>query len=530
MSEVIAIFREEGEVAELAKTYYEIGKIYLSLDEQNLALAAMPEALKVAEQNGLNFLISHIEDEILRLDERKWQEVVEKRARHDRVFEKDTDLMSALAAISEQKSGSPEDNPHKRLISLLRVGQALAAERNLDKLLALVRVETESALEAEQCVVFIYDRDRNELWSKIPTETGEQTEIRFPAHLGLAGYVAKTSEILNIRDARDDPRFNWDIDNKTGNLTRNMLCMPARNRKNEIIGVFQVLNKRDQRPFDKIDEDTLSAIAAYAGVSLENAAMAQEMKISFDSFVKTLSSTIDARDPITAGHSARVAEYAAMLGEEMELSDEEIEVVRYASLLHDIGKIGIREDILKKDGRLTEKEYRHIQRHVDHTHEILKNVRFERHLRTVPDIAAAHHEKVDGSGYHRGLKGGEIPLSGRILAIADVFDAITSMRHYRSRMAFDRALAILRRDSGTHFDPDCVNRFLNLPLARICRILLLDQTGEARQGDGHQHLRRLDQQITLYDYYNCLGKELKSKGEREVIRIFNNLYHPQDGI
>jgi HD-GYP domain-containing protein (c-di-GMP phosphodiesterase class II)/tetratricopeptide (TPR) repeat protein len=524
MSEVIAIFKEEGEVAELAKTYYELGKIYLSLNEQKLALASMLEALKIAEQNGLNFLISHIEDEILRLDERKWQEIVEKRANHDRVFEKDADLMSALSALSEQKPDAPEDNPHKRLVSLLRVGQAMAAERNLDKLLTLVKEETELALEADRCTVFIYDRDRNELWSKVATGLDTHEEIRFPAHLGLAGYVVKTGEILNIKDAYEDPRFNKEIDKKTGYRTRNILCMPMRNRKNEIIGVFQILNKRNTH-FDKVDEDTLAAIAAYAGVAIENATMANEMKISFDSFVKTLSSTIDARDPITAGHSERVAEYSTLLGEEMELQDDEIEAIRYASLLHDIGKIGIREDILKKDGRLTEKEYRHIQKHVFYTHEILKNVHFERHLQAVPEIAASHHEKMDGSGYHRGLKGKDIPLSGRILAIADVFDAITSRRHYRNRMAFDRVLAILRRDVGTHFDPDCVNSFFNLPLYHICRILLMDQNSQTGEDNPSILLERLDKHITLQEYHQCLGKEMKTKGENDVHRIFSRLYH-----
>lgn len=523
MSEVIAIFKEEGEVAELAKTYYELGKIYLSLNEQKLALASMLEALRIAEQNGLNFLTSHIEDEILRLDERKWQEIVDKRANHDRVFEKDVDLMSALSALSEQQSENPEDNPHQRLMSLLRVGQAMAAERNLDKLLTLVKDETELALEADRCTVFIYDRDRNELWSKVAAGVDTHEEIRFPAHLGLAGYVVKTGEILNIKDAYEDPRFNKEIDKKTGYRTRNILCMPMRNRRNEIIGVFQILNKRHTH-FDKVDEDMLAAITTYAGAAIENATLAREMKVSFDSFVKTLSSTIDARDPITAGHSERVAEYATLLAEEMELQDDEIDSLRYASLLHDIGKIGIREDILKKDGRLTEKEYRHIQKHVFYTHEILKNVHFERHLQLVPEIAASHHEKMDGSGYHRGLKGKEILLSGRILAISDVFDAITSRRHYRNRMAFDKVLMILKRDAGTHFDPDCVESFFGLPLYHICRILLMDGNKEA-YGETAISLERLDKHMTLHEYHQCLGKDLKTKGEVDIHRIFSALYH-----
>lgn len=526
MSEVIAIFKEEGDIAELAKTYYELGKIYLGLNEQKLALASMLEALRLAESNGLSFLISHIEDEIFRLDERQWQEIVDKRANHDRVFEKETNLLEALSSLGNHSDAGADGGPNKQLISLLRVGQAMAAERDLDRLLSLIKTETEQALEADRCTVFIYDRDRNELWSRIATGMDTSEEIRFPAHLGLAGYVAKTGEVVNIRHAYEDPRFNPEIDKKTGYQTRNILCMPMRNRKMEIIGVFQVLNKRRDF-FTKVDEDLLTPIATQAGIAIENATLAKEMKISFDSFVKTLSSTIDARDPITAGHSERVAEYAVLLGEEMELQHEELEALRYASLLHDIGKIGIREDVLKKDGRLTEKEYRHIQKHVLYTHEILQNVHFERHLRLVPEIAASHHEKMDGTGYHRGLQGGEIHLCGRILAIADVFDAITSRRHYRNRMAFDKVLTIMRRDAGTHFDPDCVESFFNVPLAQIGRVLLTDRGVDMMENSG-ELLHKLDKQITVGEYYACLQKEVKTKGEADIHRFFSLLYHQME--
>jgi HD-GYP domain-containing protein (c-di-GMP phosphodiesterase class II) len=529
MSEVIAIFKEEGEIAELAKTYYELGKIYLGLNEQKLALASMLEALRIAESNGLSFLISHIEDEIFRLDERKWQEIVDKRARHERVFEKEVNLLEALSSL-ESTEEHPERSPNKQLVSLLRVGQAMAGEQDLNRLLGLIKTETEQALEADRCTVFIYDRDRNELWSRVTTDkdnrSGESEEIRFPAHLGLAGYVVKTGEVLNIRNAYEDPRFNTEIDKKTGYRTRNILCVPMRNRRMEIIGVFQVLNKQ-QGYFTKVDEDLLMPIATQAGIAIENATLTREIKVSFDSFVKTLSSTIDARDPITAGHSERVADYATLLGDQMTLSGDELEALRYASLLHDIGKIGIREDILKKDGRLTEKEYRHIQNHVMYTQEILQNVHFARHLRQVPEIAASHHEKIDGTGYHRGLSGNNIPISGRILAIADVFDAITSRRHYRNRMAFDKVLSIMRRDAGTHFDAECVEHFFQLPLQSLGKVLLTDRSLQAVENSPDLILR-LDRHVTVGEYYQQLSKDIKTKGEADLHRTFSLIYHQME--
>ena len=525
LSEVIAIFQEDGEITELSKTYFELGKIYLSLNERKLALSTMLEALRLAEVNGLSFIINHIEDEIFRLDEAKWQEIVQKRANHHRGFEKETKLMAALNSLSEESPAPSEggSKPNRRLVSLLRVGQAMAGERELNKLLSLIKNETEQALDADRCTVFIYDRNSNELWSQVATGLETSEEIRFPAHLGLAGYVVKTGEILNIQDAYEDPRFNKEIDKQTGYITHNILCLPMRNRKMEIIGVFQVLNKRASH-FDQADEDLLTAISTNAGVAIENATLAQEMKVSFDSFVKTLSSTIDARDPITAGHSERVADYSVLLGEELKLQTDDLEALKYASLLHDIGKIGIKEEILKKDGRLTEKEYRHIQKHVFYTHEILQNVHFERHLQLVPEIAASHHEKMDGSGYHRGLAGQDILLSGRILAIADVFDAITSRRHYRNRMAFDKVLTILKRDAGAHFDPDCVEGFFNIPLYKLGHVLLRDRSMH-HPDEGLSLLSQLDKHITVGEYYKCQAKETMSKGEADIHRIFTNVYH-----
>ncbi|MEM0951085.1 MAG: HD domain-containing phosphohydrolase [Cyanobacteria bacterium P01_H01_bin.74] len=560
MSTVIGIFKATNSVTELAKTHYEFGKIYSAMGEDKLALASMLETLRIAETNGLNFMISHIEDEIFRLDEKKWLEIVEKRANHDRVFEKEISLVESLEALGQTEkaaesvnglnnkvsanrglsddpsleSGSPSEpyssEPNKRLISLLRVGQAMAAERDLDKLLSLIKTETEEALNAERCTVFLYDKAKNELWSKVATGLDTTEEIRMPAHLGLVGYVVKTGDMINIKDAYQDPRFNADVDIKTGYKTHTILCMPMLNRKLEIIGAFQVLNKRNTH-FNKVDENLLTAISTNAGVAIENAQLTQEMKVSFESFVKTLSSTIDARDPITAGHSERVAEYALILGEEMEMDEDNLEALKYASLLHDIGKIGIREDILKKDGRLTEREYRHIQQHVKLTHEILQNVHFENHLHQVPEIAASHHEKIDGSGYHRGLKGSEILLSGRILAISDVFDAITSKRHYRNRMAFDKVLGILQRDAGTHFDSQCIEHFFKIPLVKLCDVLAIE-TKDNRVDpvqkitlQTQELINMMDKTISVGEYFNVMKQDQMSLQEGKIHKIFNMLYH-----
>ncbi|MBY0450060.1 MAG: HD domain-containing protein [Cyanobacteria bacterium] len=540
MGEALSLFKEIKEMDELAKTHFELGKIFHHLGEPKLALSSMLEALKVAEINGFRFLTSYIEDEIYRIDEAKWQEIVHKRANHERIFEKEHTLLDALSALSgeaqtrgdSRSTTKPsasaavmsEDNRMRSMLSLLRVGQAMAGERDVDKLLYLIKEETERSLDADRCTVFMYDRDRNELWSKVASGLDKVTdEIRFPAHLGLAGYVCKTGEILNIKDAYSDPRFNKEVDKKTGYKTENLICIPMRNRKMEIMGVFQVLNKRNGH-FEKADEDLLMAIAASAGVALENAQLTTDRKTAFESFIKTLSSTIDARDPITAGHSERVAEYSTLLGDEMKMDYDEVEALKYASLLHDIGKIGIREDILIKDGRLTQKEYRHIQKHAYYTYEILKNIHFEKHLRLIPEIAASHHEKMDGSGYFRGLDGKEIPISGRILAISDVFDAITSRRHYRNRMPFDKVLSVLHRDAGTHFDPDCVEAFFNVRVVNLAEVLIMEKHIELPE-KRFTLLKEIDNQVSVREYGELLKKEKMSKAEADIHRAFSSIYH-----
>jgi Tfp pilus assembly protein PilZ len=155
-----------------------------------------------------------------------------------------------------------------------------------------------------------------------------------------------------------------------------------------------------------------------------------------------------------------VTEYAAAIAEELGQSDEFIQMIRIAGLLHDYGKISIPDEILKKDGRLTEAEREIINTHPVVTREILKQVPFRGIYTLIPDITGCHHERWDGQGYPNGIKGEEIPLGARILAVADFFEAITAKRHYRDPMPLEKAIGILKNSSGSHFDPIIVNSFL----------------------------------------------------------------------
>lgn len=366
------------------------------------------------------------------------------------------------------------------LIALVKIGQAVAVEKNIDNLIRNIAEETKTALNADRCTVYLYDKEKNELYSKVATGIEDFKELRIPADKGLAGHVAQTGETINIKDAYKDSRFNPDVDKKTGYKTKTILCMPIKNFNQEIIGVFQVLNKFDET-FTIDDEDLLIAIASSAGISLENAQLfekqnklIEEQKIIFDSFIETLASSIDARDKITSGHSSRVKMYASLIAQEFGMEKKDVYILEKAAALHDIGKIGIRDSVLQKEGKLTPEEYKHIQEHVEITHNILEKIHMSTEFQQITEIACSHHEKFDGTGYYRGLKGEDIPFGGRILAVSDVFDAITSKRHYRDKMPIEKVIEIIMNGSGSHFDPLVVEKFLAIKLSAIVEVFLTE--------------------------------------------------------
>jgi len=171
--------------------------------------------------------------------------------------------------------------------------------------------------------------------------------------------------------------------------------------------------------------------------------MFDEHEKQFQSFLEVMAASIDAKDKFTAGHSLNVTRFAEGIANELGFNDSELEVIRTAGLLHDYGKLGIDDHILKKPGKLNEAEYHEIQKHVTITRDILEKMNFARKFRNVPAIAASHHEYIDGSGYDCGLHANEIPFMAKIITVADVFESLTADRHYRPAMSTEEAISIL---------------------------------------------------------------------------------------
>lgn len=368
-----------------------------------------------------------------------------------------------MATIKQLK----EEN--RRLNTILHVAQSLQSELDIKRLLFKIMDEVKNLLDADRCTVFLVDYDTKELWSLV-AQGMEDFEIRFPMEKGIAGHVATTGEVLNIPDAYADPRFNPEIDKKTGYKTENILTMPMKNQTGDIIGVFQVLNKKGG-PFAKEDEEVIQAISQIGATTVENALLYDEQVNALDSFIVMLSRILDTRDYITSGHSWRVTSYAIEIGKLLKLSENDLEKLKIAGLLHDIGKIGIPEKILFKDSKLTEEEFVTIKDHARLTKEILTSIRFPRKFKEIPMWASSHHEKLNGKGYPEQLENDEIPFGGKILAIADVFDALTSKRQYRDRDPVEKVLTIIQKELNETFDPYIFYAFLRIDGGTIISIM-----------------------------------------------------------
>jgi putative nucleotidyltransferase with HDIG domain len=211
-----------------------------------------------------------------------------------------------------------------------------------------------------------------------------------------------------------------------------------------------------RQDFSEIELEIFCALAGQAAVAIENANLYQRLKDSFHHTAAALAEAVNSRDPYTGGHVQRVQNYALHIATALELSGEQRDALRLAAILHDIGKIGIDDAILRKGGGLSEEEQRSMRKHPEIGARILA---MADGMQEVAPGVRHHHEWFDGSGYPDGLIGEDIPLSARIIAIVDAFDALTTDRPYRTALPFSAALAELARGAGTHFDPALVKIF-----------------------------------------------------------------------
>jgi HD-GYP domain-containing protein (c-di-GMP phosphodiesterase class II) len=526
-------------------------------------------------------------------------------------------LRHASSLIEAYRAERLEQSSALDLRELSRVGAALSTERNLDTLLEMILSQALQLSASDAGSLYLMERDaagnpstlRFKLSQNITLPEIPFTEFSIPIdHASIAGHVAATGHPLMIGDVYLLPeqvtyRLNRSFDDKFGYRTKSMLVLPMRTHKDEIIGVLQLINRkrdadvrltslevvdRQVLPFDQRSADLVAALAAQAAVAIENSRLYEDIERLFEGFVTAAVTAIEARDPTTSGHSFRVATLTTNLAEAVDHADdgpykgvkftrEQIREIRYAGLLHDFGKVGVREQVLVKQkklyghdltilrhrfhsllqqadleyereraehlldhgatdyrevvarldlmrrerrdqlsrwldsvvraneptilpegsfeeleeigrqtyvdfdgverpllgddelrflminkGNLDPRERREIESHVTHTYRFLEQIPWTRELSGIPKIAFGHHEKLDGTGYPRGVGEHEIPVQTRMMTIADIYDALTATdRPYKRAVTAERALDILGFEAKDgHIDRDLLKTFV----------------------------------------------------------------------
>jgi len=525
-----------------------------------------------------------------------------------------TTLKSALALAAHTSHHAVE----RMLEQVLKVGRALASEKDLNVLLSLILTHARDLTAADGASIYTFNNDKRlcfHLWQNAST-TGDAGQL--PVGEGsIAGYVARTGSPLTVEDAyaiaADAPyRFNSEQDRLSGYRTRSLLTVPLKNKADEVLGVLQLINRKTHAglrlttrddcerhvlPFSAQDQMIAFALAGQAGVALENSLLYGEIERLFEGFIKASVQAIEARDPVTAGHSFRVAAFTEQLARAVDraeqyglrdivFSSSQLRELRYAALLHDFGKVGVKEEVLVKSkklyplrlelikqrfeyarvhtrqkayrnlldlheqkmltpaefrrlrqeleqaisaeaerlkrywqivlsaneptispqevsaelravaaysyaddearehplldefefadlalgkGSLSAKERAQIESHVSHTYTFLSLIPWTADLSNLPDIAYAHHEKLDGSGYPRRLNGAEIPVQSKIMTIADIYDALTaSDRPYKQALPQAQALDILQEEADKNkIDRNLLRVFIEAEAYRL---------------------------------------------------------------
>ncbi len=342
--------------------------------------------------------------------------------------------------------------------SLLEIGVELASSLDPSEVLELALEKVEAVCDAESSSIWEVDEERGELFFRTVRGlgAGKIRSRRLALGEGIAGNVALTGKAEIANDVQADPRFHTYGD--TNFLPQAMLTVPLISRA-RVIGVLQLLNSSGRPGFTSDDQRRMELFAGLLAPAIENARLYARQKCQFFGIVTALAEAIDKRDPYTGNHVRRVVAYSLLLGRELGLNDTQLEELRLAATLHDVGKISVPDIILQKPSALDTAEFEVMKRHTIDGATIVSQLHELRHL---AEVVRSHHEHFDGSGYPDGLAGDDIPMGVRIVAIADAFDAMTTSRPYREAQSHERAAKEICRTSGSQFCPQVSEVFQQL--------------------------------------------------------------------
>lgn len=354
----------------------------------------------------------------------------------------------------------------QRLAALREIDRAIAGSMDLHLSLKTVLDQACAQLHVDAADVLLLDPHTQtlEYAAGYGFRTGALQFTRLRLGQGHAGQAGLQRQVVHIPDLRNHTTdfLRSPLLASEGFITYFGVPLIA---KGQVKGVLEVFLRSLFQPDDEWS-DFLETLAGQAAIAIDSVQLFEslqrsnvELALAYDATIEGWSRAMDIRDKETEGHTQRVTEMTVQLAHAMGMSESEVVHVRRGALLHDMGKLGIPDGILHKPGALNAEEWDIMRQHPQHAHDMLSPIAY---LRPALDIPYCHHEKWDGTGYPRGLKGEEIPLAARIFAVVDMYDALTSERHYHAALPQAKAIGQIRDCAGTHFDQQVVETFLKV--------------------------------------------------------------------
>ncbi len=414
------------------------------------AYGAIPSAVDAVKEGAADFITKPFDIERLKT---AVAEAVNTRNQALNQTVKDQGQENHFLKIMNQKL----DRAVFELAILHEIGKIINSTLELKKIVSIILEMTRQAVNADRARLVLFKPDSKDIDMDLSYAVDENVARRYSILDNYAmEWVLKKDEALLIEDITELSYFKTLPGSHNG--LRSFMVVPFK-RKNHTVGAILLAKFTINDKFYPEDFRFVKTLANQVAIAIENAQLYSELQLHFGETIRALITAIETKDAYTYGHSDRVTEYSTLIGQALGLDYPDIRKLEYLALLHDVGKVGVDGQILRKTGKLDFKEWEAIKDHPKLGSMIIKPIKFleDEGARTIRH----HHEWYNGHGYPDGLKGDAIPIFSRIIAIADAFDAMTSLRPYRSSVEVEEALKELKRCAGEQFDPALVDLFCN---------------------------------------------------------------------
>jgi len=386
------------------------------------------------------------EEEEIRLLHQGWTEVLGRPLDREKILVGMTSALSrALQAREKIRTAT--------LAPLAEISRDFLLTLDLDELLERIVDVAQQEARCDRVSLMLVEGQELIIRAAVGLERQAMERWRGKVGIGIAGYTAASGETVIINHGEEDRRF---LDHLRDDKIKSAVSLPLKVRR-KIIGVLNLTNFMGRDRFLHSDVQFLSLLAGQAAVAIQNANLYNSLQTSYLHTIVGLANALEARDASLSGHSTKVLNHAVKIARKLGVAEQLISDIRNAAMLHDIGKIGIRDAILLKPGKLDESEWRILKTHPEVGGNIVAPVK---HLARCVPLILHHHERWDGNGYPSGLEGEDIPLGSRIISVADTYDAMTSIRPYRTALAHESAVMELEKVAGSQLDPTVVAAFL----------------------------------------------------------------------